>query len=115
MAAIYAADIFCDSCGESIRQRIIAEGKAPQNPEDETTYDSGEFPKRADDDDESDSPQHCGSHADCLEADTLSDGSKVGKLIGTNLTEAGVEYVRETITEGGLVAEFWADQFSDYF
>lgn len=115
MAAIYAADIFCDSCGDDIRQRITTSGKAPKNPEDETTYDSGEFPKCANDDDETDSPQHCGSGEDCLEAETLSDGSKIGKLIGTNLTEEGVEYTREQIASGGLVAEFWADQFGDYF
>lgn len=115
MAAIYAADIWCDSCGYAIRDSIKAEGKAPENPDDERTYDSDEYPKYASDDEESDSPQHCGSGETCLEADTLSDGSKVGKLIGTELTDDGVEYVREAIAEGGLVADFWAEEFKDYF
>lgn len=114
MAAIYQADIYCDSCGDDVRQQITTKGKAPTNPDDETSYDSDEYPKRANDDDESDSPQHCGSGETCLEAETLSDGSKVGKLIGTNLTEAGVEYVREAIEAGGIVADFWAEQFVDY-
>jgi hypothetical protein len=115
MAFIYAADIYCDSCGLDIRDELTNSGKAPEHPENEATYDSDEYPKLADDDAETDSPQHCGSHADCLEADNLSDGSRVGKLIGTNLTDAGVDYVREAIEQGGLVADFWAEQFSDYF
>ena len=114
MAQVYQADIFCDSCGEQIRLRILGEGKAPQNPIDETTYDSDEYPKRAWDHDESDSPQHCGSGETCLEAETLSDGSKVGKLIGTTLTDDGVAYVREAIAAGGLVADFWEEEFKDY-
>ena len=113
MAAIYAADIFCDSCGDDIRERLAPTLKGAEI--DETTYDSGDFPKHADDDEETDSPQHCGSHADCLEAETLPDGTKIGKLIGTNLTCDGVEYVREAIADGGMVAEYWAEQFSDYF
>lgn len=115
MATIYQADIFCDSCGDDIRQQIKAKGKAPENPDDETSYDSGEFPKYAFDHDDRDSPQHCGSGETCLEAEILSDGSKVGCLIGTNLTDAGVEYVRKAIEQGGLVAEFWKEQFCDYF
>ncbi len=114
MAAIYAADIYCNSCGNDIRKSITDSGLAPDDPDNESTYDSDEYPKFVGSLDETDSPQHCGSGEDCLEAETLSDGSKVGRLIGTNLTEAGVEYTREQIASGGLVAEFWADQFVHY-
>ncbi len=113
MAAIYQADIFCDSCGADIRARLAPTLVGSEI--DETTYDSDDYPKFAADDEESDSPQHCGSGETCLEAEELSDGSKVGCLIGTNLTDDGVEYVREAIKGGGVVAEFWAEQFGDYF
>ncbi len=114
MAYIYAVDLWCDTCGEQICEDLKAKGQAPDD-FDERTYDSGEYPKLADGDCESDCPQHCGSHDDCLEAIELTDGSKVGALLGTTLTPDGVEYVREAIAEGGLVAELWADEFSDYF
>jgi len=114
MACIYNADIFCDECGEAIRAEIIANDPSWADVSDESTYDSDEFPKYADNDAETDSPQHCGAHAECLDPTILSDGSAVGQLIGTNLTDDGVEYVREAIADGGLVAELWAEEFSDY-
>lgn len=69
---------------------------------DESTYDSDDFPQYADDDSESDSPLHCGSHDTCLDAINLTrDGEpfKVGAIIGSNLTREGVEYVRDAILE----------------
>lgn len=106
MAAIYCADVWCDDCAEAIRDDIRGHGKAPIDPDDESSYDSDEFPKLAGDDEESDSPTHCASGTDCLNADRLSDGTKVGLLFG-ELTDAGIEYVKEAIAAGGLVAEFW--------
>lgn len=68
-----------------------------------------------------DSPSHCGAHAECLEAEVLEDGSKIGKLLGTSLTSDGENYVAEQLFEGALrkdgpspVEKFWAEQFSDY-
>ena len=113
MAYIYCAEIFCDSCGKDIRTNLDRQGLAPADPLNEWSYDSGEYPKQVDDDEESDCPQHCGSHADCLEAVTLDSGHKVGKPLG-ELTEDGVEYVREAIAEGGEVAEYWASLYADY-
>jgi hypothetical protein len=117
MAAIYQADIWCDSCADAIRSDLkatVGDTGFPFNPGDERTYDSDEYPKYAWDHDETDSPQHCGSGKDCLEAETLSDGSKVGMLIGTHLTDEGVDYLKEAIVCGGTVAEFWAEAFKDY-
>lgn len=98
MAYIYQADVWCDDCGKAICKRLKAEGKAPANPADEYSYDSDEYPKRAGDDDESDSPQHCAAGEDCLNAITLPSGGKVGYLFG-ELTADGVAYVKEAIAD----------------
>ncbi|MHA2279715.1 MAG: hypothetical protein ACXAC5_02310 [Promethearchaeota archaeon] len=113
MPAIYQADTWCDSCAEEIRQAIRESGKAPENPGDETSYDSDEYPKWMGDDESADSPQHCASHEGCLEAETLPSGDKIGKLLSRELTNEGVEYVNEQITEGGEVAEFWRHEFEE--
>ena len=113
MAYIYCADIFCDSCGETIREALTEGGFAPADPEDEWSYDSDEFPKHAGDDEESDSPTNCGAGERCLEAEELLCGFRFGKQFG-ELTEDGVTYLRETIARGGEVAEFWADFYSEY-
>ena len=112
MAYIYCADIFCNSCGKDIKANLDRQGLTPAQPCYEWTYDSDEYPKQAGDE-ESDCPQHCGSHADCLEAVALDSGHKVGKPLG-ELTGDGVEYVREAIAEGGEVAEYWASLYADY-
>lgn len=114
MAYIYCADLYCDSCGKDIMARLDKEGKTPENPDDERSFDSDDYPKYVGDPGESDSPSHCGSHADCLEAEVLPSGDKIGCLLSTELTQDGVEYVREAIKDGGEVAEFWANAFSDY-
>lgn len=106
MAYIYAADIYCDDCGEAIRERLTAEGKAPADPTDEWSYDSDDFPKVADDDDESDSPQHCACGENCLNAVEI-EGGKVGFLFG-ELTRDGVDYVEEAIEEANLDGSSWS-------
>lgn len=62
-AYIYQAALYCEHCGEKIRQRLTAEGKAPANPDDEYTYDSDDFPKGPypDGGGNADCPQHCDS------------------------------------------------------
>lgn len=112
MPAIYQADTWCDSCADDIRQQIQKQGNAPKNP-DETTYDSGEFPKLMSEDESADSPQHCGSGEDCLEAENLPSGAKIGKLLSCELTNDGIQYVKESILEGGEVSEFWRQKFQD--
>lgn len=111
MPAIYQADTWCDSCADDIKQRIKADGTAPENPDDETTYDSGKYPKWMDENEAADTPQHCGSGEDCLEAEKLPSGTKIGKLLSDELTDAGVQYVREYIQQGGIVSEWWRVQF----
>jgi hypothetical protein len=112
MAYIYQADVWCDDCGKAICEQLQKAGLAPANPADEHTFDSDEYPKRAGDDDESDSPQHCAAGEDCLNAIVLP-GGNVGFLFG-ELTAVGVEYVKEAIAEGGEVADLWKEHYADY-
>jgi len=113
---ICAADIYCQQCGEAIRERITREGFAPEDPDHERGYDSDEFPKGPypDGGGEADCPQHCGAGPECHNAIELSDGRKVGAWLENELTTDGVEYVRGAIREGGEVAEMWADFYRDY-
>ena len=116
LAYIYAADIYCEQCGEAIRERIIREGFAPADPDDQRSYDSDEFPKGpyCDGGGEADCPQHCGAGQQCVNAIEFDDGHKVGAWLENELTADGVEYVCEAIREGGEVAELWADYYRDY-
>lgn len=140
MAAIYCADIYCDDCANDIKYGIAKEltrgdnqsgmGEFVDNPTvlgvpavvdilngvDEREYDSGEYPKNCSDDEESDSPQHCGNHDDCVNHGTLSDGFRYGYCFGNSLTTDGEEYVKEAVRngeEGGVAREVWAVEY-DY-
>lgn len=113
MAYIYDADIFCDDCGKSICQRITAEGFAPDDPDDEGSYDSGEYPKYVDGSSESDSPEHCASGDDCLNSIKFSDGQEIGVWLGNELTSYGEDYTIEAVLEGGDVADLWRGYY-DY-
>lgn len=110
MPAIYQAETWCDSCAEDIKSNIPRDC-IPMNRDDESTYDSDEYPKWMDENEEADTPQHCGSGEKCLEAETLPSGSKIGKLLSRELTDAGVQYVKEYIEQGGEVSEWWRDEF----
>ena len=73
---MYQAALYCEHCGEEIRQRLMADGKAPANPEDEYTYYSDDFPKGPypDGGGEADCPQHCDSCHCFLENEATPDG-----------------------------------------
>jgi hypothetical protein len=93
MAYIYQAALWCDDCGEAICERLTMEGKVPDNDaRRDYSYDSDDFPKFVKEDD-SDSPSHCDSGAECPNALELDDGSKVGAIV-SGLTDDGVAYVR---------------------
>lgn len=79
-------------------------------------FDSDEYPKDCDDDEESDSPQHCGSHAECIDYEELKDGTRVGHFFRNSLTTDGEDYVREAVRdgeEGGVARELWMPEY-DY-
>lgn len=123
MAAIYAADIWCDDCAEEIKARICADLWANRTIDecpdgtavsefdnredldeylrgmDERNYDSDSYPKYCSDDVESDCPQHCAALADCVNPVIMSDGSKVGYFFGNSLTSDGVDYVKDAVRE----------------
>lgn len=124
MAYIYNADIWCESCGRAIKDRIsddpnLSAEDAARFKGREDGFDSDEFPKYASGDEETDSPQHCGSGADCLECEVLPNGVKIGKLIGTSLTAEGVAYVRQCVLDAAdngddsEVSAFWQEAFSE--
>lgn len=99
----YQADVYCDDCAEKICERLDAEREAaglePLNTGDDPMhYDSSEYPKYDPTDGESDTPTHCASGAECLNAERLDDGTHVGCLMGS-LTEDGVEYVLERLRD----------------
>jgi len=144
MAAIYAADVWCDDCADAIRSDIAKElfdnlGRdgLPDGADiedgfesvadlddylrhmDERYYDSDAYPKWCSDDDESDCPEHCGSHDGCLNAVELSDGSEVSYCFGNSLTSDGADYVVNAVNEDRLAGytdsvacELWADVYS---
>jgi hypothetical protein len=127
MAGIFQADIFCDDCIERIKDDIYSgrfdhqrgltrdEWEVEHGYDDERCYDSGEYPKWCGDDEESDCPQHCGSHEDCINYGELSDGFRYGFCFGNSLTSDGIEYVREAVRdgeEGGIARDVWAVEYS---
>jgi len=66
--------------------------------DDESLYDSDDYPKWCDDDEESDHPDHCANGEDCVNAQECGVG-KVGYFFGNSLTEAGVGYVRTMVRD----------------
>lgn len=88
---MYAADLWCEDCGAKIIDELTAEGNAPEDPEDECSFDSDDFPKGPypNGGGESDSPNHCAAGSDCINA---VDGN--GVFLENPLTDVGREYVK---------------------
>lgn len=114
MAYTYSADVYCDACGESIREEITKEGKAPKDPDNEYTYDSGDFPKYyGAESEESDGPENCGSGSECLS----NPGMDYGAFLENRLTSEGYRYLQEMLNEYTpetihSAAKEWADYYS---
>lgn len=96
-----------------VHSRVKIEGKGPEYPNEEWTYDSDSYPKRGGNNEESDTPQHCAAGGRCLNAITLLSGGKVGFLFG-ELTLDGVAYVKEAIAERSEVTDLWRGYYADY-
>lgn len=130
---VYQADTYCDSCGEAIRVALTADGNAPEDPSDEYSFDSDDFPKSAPDNAEVDYPDHCASQGDCLEgidlgeyglepgADLIGAETRtIGALLSDNLTDAGVEYLRGMLGDAPrteyqrALHAYWRETFADY-
>lgn len=88
LAYVYNADLFCRECGDKIKDELNKEGKAPASPDDEYSFDSGEYPKGpfSNGGGEADYPQHCGNR-ECQ------------VFLKNPLTSDGYKYVKELINE----------------
>jgi len=77
-AYMYQAALLCGPCGEKVKKELTRAGKAPDDPNDENTYDSDDFPKGpySDGGGEADSPQHCDSCNKFLENPLTGDGQR---------------------------------------
>ncbi len=106
---IFDVDVYCVDCGESIKQKIRMEGQAPVAPWDETTYDSGDYPKGPYDATKAaDQPLICAAGKYCLNAETLLSGRKVGQFLENPLTPEGERYVLdEHETNPSEVTHMW--------
>jgi hypothetical protein len=101
---LYQAELFCQPCGESLRESIPVPAGADLA--DESTFDSDAYPKGPypDGGGLADSPQHCG---DCH------------TFLENPLTEEGESYVRRKLTEHActgagrdIVLKQWAEFYS---
>ena len=113
---VYAADIYCEACGASIRAQLDQAkqdypetmGRAiPDDPADESSYDSDDYPKGPypSDQNESDTPQHCGDW---------------GVFLENPLTQAGCQYVASAIMDlfcddgsNTVVLKEWYEYYGD--
>jgi hypothetical protein len=71
---MYQAALYCEACGEPICERLTKEGNAPPEPDDESSFDSDDFPKGPFPEGESDNPQHCDACGVFLENDLTTEG-----------------------------------------
>lgn len=127
MVYMFQAALYCEACGQAIREGLTAEGKAPLDADDERTYDSDDFPKGPFEPDESDSVEHCDSGDECLNAENLTVNPDypivIGAWLENPLTEEGQKGLIETVnalyTEKGInrwsssVREFWKTCYSE--
>lgn len=107
---IYQAEMYCDSCGDAIKRILIAEGNGPEDPSDEMSFDSDNFPKGPLPEVKTATPDHCASREACLEPIDLAEyGLKPGdELFGAEATHIGanlssglydVSYLTELLEE----------------
>lgn len=139
---IYAADVWCEECGQAIGHTILAETGALGNsaPGGEMEYgaqlypDSDQFPVICNMHEcEADSIAHCASGADCLSKldlapygcpENYSEGAAsryVGRWLENPLTNAGVSYTRELIIGTEEPSEyqralhaFWRESYPEH-
>ena len=83
---VYQAGLHCETCGEAIKRDLDAAGMQPDFPENESTFDSDDYPKGpyGDAGGEADTPQHCDS---------------CGGFLGNPLTDDGAAYVASAFAE----------------
>jgi len=111
-AFVYHADLYCEDCGRAIRKEL----KGHRNTGDSDDYPQGPYP---DGGGEADSPWHCNSGEECINAMEI-EGVKIGVWLGNPLTSEGVKYLKEMLSEPNPTAyqqalhDFWLRVYSDY-
>lgn len=100
---IYQATLWCEDCGNAIREKLTSEGKAPEDPEDEGSYDSDDFPKGPTEEGETDSPSHCDGCHVFLESDLTDVGAN-------DVLERAESVLRGEQNEGAVIRE-WIDHY----
>ena len=96
---MYQAELLCSDCGEVIRANLDKKGRRPADPDDESSYDSGDYPKGpyGNGGGESDSPQHCGA---------------CGVFLENPLTQDGYRWLADTLSDPESPSDItreWAD------
>lgn len=116
MFYIYNADVYCEACGEAIKADLDSKGLRPDHSDDESTYDSGDYPKGPYPYEEADHPEHCGSGDDCLEP-LIIDGEKYGKFFGNPLTDEGLKRLlrmaRANEDHASELIDLWGETYGD--
>ena len=122
---IYQADCYCEDCGRRIGQDITLDfyhpnfAKRPENPQDETTYDSDDYPKGPYSPSEADSPQHCGSGENCLNVLEIN-GKKYGCWLENPLASDGIDYILNELAlldpvKKNDILDFWMEMYKEQF
>lgn len=105
MAYIYQADLWCDDCTHTLLNTL----PKPEDPENESSFDSDHYPKYAGDDGgESDCPEHCGG-CRCPLGNPLTDHGV------THVLDSIHESLEEAVTKGRTAAwDFLCSEANNY-
>lgn len=107
---MFQASMLCEDCGKAKREELTAEGKAPADVDNESTYDSDDFPKGpyGINGNEADSPYHCDGCSLFLENDLTPEGLE---CVRAELEKQDA-LVANGIFTGGRIDD-WRDFYAD--
>ena len=102
----YRDEMLCKECGEMIRATLDYPLDAPERRDDDI-YPQGPYYTGI-----ADGPDHCAIGEDCQNFIELPDGTKIGGWLENELTEEGIEYMRDVVAQGGEIAHLWANFYA---
>lgn len=120
----YQAELWCDTCAERIKLDIARETRKliPDNPDDETSFASDDYPKYYDTDERSDRPQNCASGTCGGEYTTTNPADhkylgvgRYGTFLENGLTKEGYRYLKSMLDEHGEHLPSHAVEWADYY
>lgn len=108
------AELYCEDCA---RKYIIPQTRAgfpeKMNAEEKREYNQMIRDGWVNPREEWDSPEHCASREDCVNAIMVGE-HKIGAWLENRLTSDGLKYVKEVIRErDGLCWELWAECYRE--